>query len=118
MSYLNEEREGELPQWNGWIQATSITAIIRFIVPVQGHKQRGLVVVPDHHGDVDVRVVAVVDAAEVEVTVQVAGVRGHLQVLFVEVQGTQAQDHGLQNALRTWQQTMAVLSCRSCSSVT
>lgn len=98
--------DGELvqcfAQLHGRVQTAGVASVIRPVVAIQSHPQRSLVVLPDHHRNVEVRVVAVVDASEEEVAVKVAGVRGHLQVLVVEVEWAQAEDHGLDDALCTW----------------
>ena len=88
------------PQHHRGIQAASIAGVVGPVIAVQGDVDAGLVVVPDHHRDVDVGVVAIVDAAEEEVAVEVAGVHVELEVLVVEVQRPQGEDHGLQHALR------------------
>ena len=47
-------------------------------------------------------VVAVVDPAEEHITVKVTGFRRQFKVTVFELQGTQAEDHGLQNSFRSW----------------
>ena len=89
-----------LPQHHRGVQTASVTGVVGSVIAVQRDKDAGFVVLSNHHRDVEVGVVAVVDAAEEEVAMEIAGVHVELQMLVVEVQRPQGENHGLQHTLR------------------
>jgi len=70
-----------IPEWLGWIEASSIACIVQPIVTVKRHIENGFVVVADLHRDVDVRVVAVVYSTEKVISVEIARMRSKLKVV-------------------------------------
>ena len=100
LTYTGQKNTISLPQHHRGVQTASITGVVGSVIAVQRDKDAGFVVLSDHHRDVEVGVVAVVDAAEEEVAMEIAGVHVELQMLVVEVQRPQGENHGLQHTLR------------------
>ena len=81
--------DGELSplgaQLDGRIQTTTVATVIVLVVAIQRHIQGSFVVIKYGNCHVDVRSVAVVNPAVMEVTVQILGLRIELEMLVAKL---------------------------------
>ena len=88
-----------IPQLYGFIEAAGITGEVGAVVSIERRPQLSLVVVVDYHRQVQVSVVAIVEATPKVVTMQVFRVCRELQMRVFELQSTDAQHHALYYAV-------------------
>ena len=94
----------DLPEFQGRVEAASITGVVGFVVAVKRSMELSFVVVADYHREVEVCLVAVIETTPEVVAMQVFRVSAELQVVVLELQTAKTEHHTLQNTIRTCEQ--------------
>ena len=86
-------------EFHGRLQTPRVTRIIIAIISIECRMYQRLIIIAHDDRHIQMRVVAIVQAAPIVVPVEILGLSAELEVLVLELQAADAEHHALEHAV-------------------